>query len=95
MAKKSSTHQDHENGGNGGNGGNGDKKCPIAREDFKRSAKAVTISINGMPQAAVPMEFKTGSFGWNLNGKATIEVDGVPVPVQVGMNLTVIGSKEV
>ena len=39
-------------------------------------------------------EFSTGSFGWYHNGKTTITVDGKPLSVQVGINLTVVGSKE-
>ena len=38
--------------------------------------------------------FSTGSFGWYLNGKTVIQVDGKPLNVQVGLNLTVVGSKE-
>ena len=34
------------------------------------------------------------TFGWNINGKMTITVDGKALPVQVGLNLTVVGSKE-
>jgi hypothetical protein len=39
-------------------------------------------------------EFSTGSLGWYLNGKTAIEIDGVPVSVQIGLNLTIVGSKE-
>ena len=39
-------------------------------------------------------EFSTGSLGWYLNGKATLEIDGKPVQVQIGLNLTLVGSKE-
>ena len=39
-------------------------------------------------------EFSTGSFGWYLNGKTTIEINGKQVSVQIGMNLTVVGSKD-
>ena len=39
-------------------------------------------------------EFSTGSFGWYLNGKTVIEIDGKAVSVQIGMNMTVVGSKE-
>jgi hypothetical protein len=39
-------------------------------------------------------EFSTGSLGWYLNGKTTIEIDGKPVAVQIGLNLTIVGSKE-
>jgi hypothetical protein len=43
---------------------------------------------------AMVKEFSTGSLGWYLNGKTTIEVGGTPVSVQIGMNLTIVGSKE-
>jgi hypothetical protein len=39
-------------------------------------------------------EFSTGSLGWYLNGKATLEIDGKPVQVQIGLNLTLVGSKD-
>ena len=68
--------------------------CPITREQFRAGAKPVTVNVNGVPLLAEVKEFSTGSLGWYLNGKTTIEVNGVPVPVQIGMNLTVVGSKE-
>ena len=68
--------------------------CPISRADFLAKAQSVKIDIGGFPMHADPREFSTGSFGWYVNGKATIQVDGKPIQVQVGMNLTVVGSKE-
>lgn len=68
--------------------------CPVTRKQFRDTAKQVTVTINGVPHSAVVKEFSTGSFGWYLNGKTTIEVDGIAVPVQIGMNMTVVGSKE-
>ncbi|HVK13693.1 MAG TPA: hypothetical protein VM597_33410 [Gemmataceae bacterium] len=68
--------------------------CPITREQFKEGAKPVTITIGTSPMLADPREFATGSLGWYLNGKTVIEVNGTPVTVQVGINLTVVGSKE-
>jgi hypothetical protein len=70
-------------------------KCSIERERFKSSAKPIQVEINGTPFLAQVKEFSTGSFGWNLNSKGTFQVDGVPVNVQIGLNLTVIGSKDV
>ncbi len=67
--------------------------CPITREQFKH-AKPVTVVINDQRIDAEPKEFSTGSLGWYLNAKVTLEVEGVRVPVQVGMNLTIVGSKE-
>jgi hypothetical protein len=68
--------------------------CPITRDQFRSGAKPVVITINGNTMTADPKEFSTGSLGWYLNGKTTIEVNGVPVSVQIGMNLTIVGSKE-
>jgi hypothetical protein len=65
--------------------------CSISREDFIAKAQQV---IGGVTLFAEPKQFSTGSFGWYLSGKATIQVDGKPVAVQVGANLAVIGSKE-
>ena len=67
--------------------------CPITRAQF-RDAKPVEITINGSPMLADPREFSTGSLGWYLNGKTVVDVNGTKVTVQVGINLTVVGSKE-
>jgi hypothetical protein len=68
--------------------------CPITREQFHKGAKAVTVTISGSSMLAEPKQFSTGSLGWYLNGKTTVEINGVPVSVQIGMNLTIVGSKE-
>jgi hypothetical protein len=68
--------------------------CPITRPQFQEGAKAVEVIINGTTMLADPKEFSTGSLGWYLNGKTVIEVNGVKVTVQVGLNMTIVGSKE-
>ncbi len=68
--------------------------CPISRQEFTDKAEAVKVVINGNEMIAERREFSTGSFGWYLNGKTVITVDGKPLSVQVGLNLTVVGSKE-
>ncbi|MBI5757931.1 MAG: hypothetical protein HZA46_05385 [Planctomycetales bacterium] len=68
--------------------------CPITRDEFRKVAQAVEVTINGVPQLAEVKEFSTGSMGWYLNGKTTIKVGDKPVSVQIGMNLTIVGSKE-
>jgi hypothetical protein len=68
--------------------------CPITRSDFRHKAKPVAVTINSIPLQAEVKEFSTGSLGWYLNGKTTIEVGGTLVSVQIGMNLTIVGSKE-
>ncbi len=54
----------------------------------------VELIINGIPMTAEVKEFATGSLGWYLNGKANIKVGEKSVSVQIGMNLTIVGSKE-
>ncbi|MBI3269674.1 MAG: hypothetical protein HYZ53_11680 [Planctomycetes bacterium] len=68
--------------------------CPIARPDFRAKAQPVKVEVNGVPLQAMVKEFSTGSFGWYLNAKCTVQVGDTLVPVQIGMNLTVVGSKE-
>ncbi|HYV36385.1 MAG TPA: hypothetical protein VE988_11810 [Gemmataceae bacterium] len=68
--------------------------CPVSRQDFLTHAKPIAVKIGEVPLSAVVKEFSTGSLGWYLNGKTTIEINGVPVAVQIGMNMTVVGSKE-
>jgi hypothetical protein len=73
-------------------------KCPITREQFK-AAPMITVSFSDgknpqVHQTAIPREFSSGSLGWYTGDKITVMVDGVPTRVQVGVNLTVVGSKE-
>lgn len=68
--------------------------CPISRAQFRAKAQPVAVSIGGTALHAPVKEFSTGSLGWYLNGKTTIEVDGQQVAVQIGLNLTIVGSKE-
>lgn len=68
--------------------------CPITRAEFTAHAKAIKIMVGDVPMMAEVKEFATGSLGWYLNGKTVIDVNGKSVSVQIGMNLTIIGSKE-
>jgi hypothetical protein len=68
--------------------------CPITRAQFHAKAKPIAVTIGEQKFDAEVKEFSTGSLGWNINAKITVEIDGVRVPVQVGMNLTIVGSKE-
>lgn len=73
-------------------------KCPITRAQFgKASPIAVKFEVGGQVvshQVAMPRTFESGSLGWYTGDKMTVEIDGVPVKVQVGLNLTVVGSKD-
>jgi hypothetical protein len=68
--------------------------CPVTRPQFVEKAEPLKVVINGQELIAEVKEFSTGSFGWYLNGKISVPIDGKNVSVQVGMNLAVVGSKE-
>lgn len=68
--------------------------CPVSREEFREKAQQVEVVIGGVTLIAQVKEFATGSLGWYLNAKAPIKVGDKAVTCQVGLNLTVVGSKE-
>lgn len=68
--------------------------CPLSRPEFLEKAKALAITIDGVAMQAPPREFSTGSLGWNLNNKTTMDIGGTSVMVQIGMNVTLVGSKD-
>jgi hypothetical protein len=69
-------------------------QCPLSQAQFLAKAEPLKIGINGQEMLAEVKAFSTGSFGWYLNGKTTVMVDGKAVSIQIGMNLTIVGSKE-
>ena len=68
--------------------------CPISRKHFKENAKPLEVRIGENNFLGEVKEFSTGSLGWYLNGKMVINIGGTPVSVQIGMNVTIVGSKE-
>ena len=68
--------------------------CPVSAADFKKNAKPLTVTIGDKTVIVPVKEFQTGSFGWYINEKVVVMVGDVPVSVQVGANLIVVGSKE-
>ncbi|MEI7780551.1 MAG: hypothetical protein WCJ18_01335 [Planctomycetota bacterium] len=68
--------------------------CSVTRSEFLEQAQPVEVVINGIPMTAEVKEFSTGSLGWYLNGKTNLKVGEKSVSVQIGMNLTIVGSKE-
>ncbi len=68
--------------------------CTVTRSEFLEGASPLTVVINGVVMEAEVKEFSTGSLGWYLNGKIEVNVAGQPVNVQIGLNMTVAGSKD-
>jgi hypothetical protein len=66
----------------------------LTRAEFRAGAKPISVVINGKELTALVKEFSTGSLGWNINEKLAVDVGGKSVMVQVGLNLTIIGSKD-
>jgi hypothetical protein len=69
-------------------------KCPVTRGEFRKDAQPLKVEVNGVPMIAEVKEFSTGSLGWYLNGKSVVDIGGKQVTVQIGMSITVIGSKD-
>ncbi len=67
---------------------------PVSLAQFLEKAEPLKVTINGQEMTADVKAFSTGSFGWNINGKTNVVVDGKSLSVQIGMNLTVVGSKD-
>jgi hypothetical protein len=68
--------------------------CPISRADFLAKAQPLNVTIGSNQMTAEVKDFSTGSLGWYLNGKATVEIDGQRVTVQVNSSIIVVGSKD-
>lgn len=68
--------------------------CPVSRTEFRNSAKPTLLKLGSKDLVAKVMEFSTGSLGWNVNDKVEVEIGGKRVMCQLGLNLTIIGSKE-
>lgn len=66
----------------------------MTRETFLQSAAGLPVEIAEIPLLADVKQFSTGSLGWYGNGKINVRVGDELVRVQVGVTLTVIGSKE-
>lgn len=71
------------------------KPCPINRNQFRAGAKSIKVTIDGTDYIAEPKEFSTGSLGYYVNGKQNVTINGVRCQAQVGINLTLTGSKEI
>jgi hypothetical protein len=69
--------------------------CPVSRSQFRSKAPVgLPITIDGHATVAEIKEFSTGSLGWFFNGKTTVVVDGVRVPCQVSVQVTLVNSKD-
>jgi hypothetical protein len=73
--------------------------CNITRSEFRTKAPStvkVTVECQGKVHTflAQVKEYDSGSLGFCLSDKAMLTLDGRDVKCQVGMNITLVGSKE-
>ena len=70
-------------------------KTPISRKGFRDKATPVKIRIGTIDagEAKPKISKQTGSLGWGLVRKIYLTVGGKPQECQVGINITIIGSK--
>ena len=68
--------------------------CAVTRDEFAANAKPLPVQLDGIKLDAEVKQFSTGSLGWSISEKRDIQLNGKTVRVQVGLNVTIIGSKE-
>src|SRR5437899_10060403 len=65
---------------------------PMTKKDFTTTARPVNVTIAGQTLQAVPKAFATGSVGFRLNGKVTVQLpNGETAKLQVNGNLVIVG----
>lgn len=69
--------------------------CTVSKREFRENAQTAFVDLLGGKVAIGPKMFATGSFGWHGGGKLPVRLEnGQIVECQVGLNVTVIGSKD-
>lgn len=65
----------------------------ITKEEFEQHAKSLDLGATFTNRFADAKTFKKGSYGFFLNDKITVMVNGKPVKCQANILLTVVNSK--
>lgn len=61
---------------------------------FEAQAKDLILAHIAGAVKGTPRTFESGSLGWYCTGKGVVPVGDALMPVQIGCNVTVIGSKD-
>jgi hypothetical protein len=73
----------------------GKTQCAVTRSEFRQHAQDLPMQLGDLKDLSAGVkEFSTGSLGWNLSEKRDLQLNGHTVKVQIGLNVTIIGSKE-
>lgn len=72
--------------------------CPVTRGEFLEKAERLVVKIGDDEMKLTPKQFaasdKGSSLGWGYQGSVSVQVNGKWVDAQVGLNITIKGSKE-
>ena len=72
-------------------------KFTMSHADFVKLAGPMILKLGNQDFVAAPRQFNSGSLGWYANGKLALVVgqgeNAQAVTVQVGLTMTVVGSK--
>lgn len=68
----------------------------LSHDEFLRKARALKLTSEDGAVTLVLMPTLTGSgaYGWGFNGKLQLVVDGNPIVVQAGCNLTAVKTQD-
>ena len=66
----------------------------LARATLLEKAQLVEVVIHGISMTADVKQFSTAPLEWQLTGKTNLKVGENSKSVPIGMNLTIVGSKE-
>lgn len=66
----------------------------MTRAEFMSKAPHIHVKMEKSMITLPPKVFSTSSCGWHASEKVKLEVDGKTVVCQVGINCTIIGSKQ-
>jgi hypothetical protein len=74
-------------------GGRRTSQCHISRQEFLEHAQSIDVTIGGQNFTAKSREFTTGSFGYYVNRKLPILINGELVYFQMQCQLVAVNSK--
>merc|ERR1711865_807470 len=66
----------------------------MTRSKFMSSAPEMELNIWGNKLIGKPRSFSSDNMGWYTGGKVEVEVDGKVIWGSIGINLTIMGSKD-
>ncbi|KAK3241220.1 hypothetical protein CYMTET_48994 [Cymbomonas tetramitiformis] len=66
----------------------------MSGKQFESKAETLNVDVFGNIISGPPRTFTSGNRGWYAGGKIEIQVGGKKLWAQVGMNVSIIGSKE-